>query len=224
MIEINVSDKVRFKLTERGKAILRHAGKADWITDDLLEWQLWEVMSMFGSRFALGDDPPIETTIQVDLNGRADLNEVTRGPDDAVGFLREVLREVDLKSDYLATVAIQKHGGTIPVADKGAFNAGVLNAERTAARKRLKKALVELSKPPAEVEQAHQGGCTTTVMMGSIKADTQYLRYLERVCALREQVAFAREEINLLKQRKANAEKEIERQRAEIARLKALGI
>jgi hypothetical protein len=76
----NVNDKVRVRLTARGREILRqqreelyrgigkkpppHAGpKED--ADGWSEWQLWELMDAFGHHVHLGCDVPFETTIDI---------------------------------------------------------------------------------------------------------------------------------------------------------------
>jgi len=81
-MEFNVNWKVRVRLTNVGRAILRkqHAAINDFIasrgatplrgdgipredSDGWSEWQLWALMEAFGSEMRLGGPVPFETTI-----------------------------------------------------------------------------------------------------------------------------------------------------------------
>lgn len=73
---INLNDRIRFKLTERGKEIYRaywqpYYGDRDPLehlpadADGWREEQLWYFANVFGQHFENGLNPPVETMIQV---------------------------------------------------------------------------------------------------------------------------------------------------------------
>lgn len=80
MMEFNVNDKVRVRLTHHGRDILRGIvadyrqkhPKANALflfpqesDDGWSEWQLWELMSTFGEHCYNGCEVPFETTINI---------------------------------------------------------------------------------------------------------------------------------------------------------------
>ena len=79
MPEFNLNDKVRVKLTERGRAALEADHIAFWASvvgrampytppkedaDGWSEWQLWSLMSALGNHLKIGFSSVMETTIQ----------------------------------------------------------------------------------------------------------------------------------------------------------------
>jgi len=74
--KFNINDKVRVKLTDIGRSVYREhyavldsmLGKERRVipedAEGFSEWQLWRLMSIFGSRIRMGFDPPFETTIE----------------------------------------------------------------------------------------------------------------------------------------------------------------
>lgn len=78
----NVNHKVRIRITARGRDHLRETGRLSMLTpgystavDDATgyaTWQLWEVMSVFGSVMYMGGSVPFETEIELvpDANDR----------------------------------------------------------------------------------------------------------------------------------------------------------
>lgn len=77
-IKFNVNNKVRVKLTDKGRAALRKqwetmfAGYLDKYpyraptedADGWSEWQLWGLMESLGAECTIGFDPPFETEIE----------------------------------------------------------------------------------------------------------------------------------------------------------------
>jgi hypothetical protein len=80
-MRFNINDKVRVKLRESGRRILRrrHAelmqnlpAGSGWEYSDpkededgWSEWQLWNLMQEFGPHIAMGFDPPFDTEIEI---------------------------------------------------------------------------------------------------------------------------------------------------------------
>lgn len=78
-MEFNINGKVRVKLTDFGISLLKdqHESLKDSLpkigdfkppkTDDrgFSEWQLWELMSRFGSEISLGCEVPFHTVIEL---------------------------------------------------------------------------------------------------------------------------------------------------------------
>lgn len=81
MSEFNLNNKVRVKLTDRGRAALEADHATFWASngrpampytapkedaDGWSEWQLWSLMSALGNHVGLGFDNAMETTIQLE--------------------------------------------------------------------------------------------------------------------------------------------------------------
>ena len=75
-MNFNINDKVRVRLTEKGRAALikQHddyfEGRVPYSppkedADGWSEWQLWSLMQDLGHLCRLGIDPPFETIIQI---------------------------------------------------------------------------------------------------------------------------------------------------------------
>lgn len=79
MTEFNVNEKVRVKLTARGRELHRKNHEGFWqgsgfapgyepVPEDAAgwsEWQLWELMREYGPHMYNGCKVPFETTIQI---------------------------------------------------------------------------------------------------------------------------------------------------------------
>jgi len=74
--KININDKMRFQLTERGKKIWLDywrpytGGEEPTLPQETDGWcsgQMWSVMSVFGPHFSCGADIPIKTEILVEV-------------------------------------------------------------------------------------------------------------------------------------------------------------
>lgn len=77
--EISLNDTVRVKLTDRGRQIHRNEHKELFSKlpvyrpykppkedrDGYSQWQLWSLMSTFGSHCNLGSEPPFDINMQV---------------------------------------------------------------------------------------------------------------------------------------------------------------
>jgi hypothetical protein len=74
-MRFNINDRVRVKLTDLGRKIHREnwepivAPRAyhprDEDKDGWSEWQMWELMNMFGPHLANGSPVPFETEIEI---------------------------------------------------------------------------------------------------------------------------------------------------------------
>jgi hypothetical protein len=75
LLSFNINDCVRVKLTEKGKKMLaEHCGGEipDWYDtyykyDEWYQFQLWDLMNIFGSHIHMGSDNPFETNILIEV-------------------------------------------------------------------------------------------------------------------------------------------------------------
>jgi hypothetical protein len=74
----NINEKVKVKLTDKGRAIHREHWAPFSSTDypysppkeidGWTEFQLWDLMAIFGEHIVMGVEPPFETTIDISVN------------------------------------------------------------------------------------------------------------------------------------------------------------
>ena len=82
-IRLNVNDRVRIRLTRRGRQILAVNGRAIWPKEDrdgYSEWQLWELFELFGDKIYLGCETPFETEIILGPSPAVTRVPADRGP------------------------------------------------------------------------------------------------------------------------------------------------
>lgn len=76
LIQINMNDMVWVRLTDFGRAYLKLQSH-HWTNlpaedaDGWARWQLWHLMSTFGSVLGLGEPVPFETVFRVETNAEA---------------------------------------------------------------------------------------------------------------------------------------------------------
>ncbi len=84
-MKFNINEKVRVRLTQRGKALHREDHAKFWAhlgdkapqyippredESGWSEWQMWHLMQDFGPHITLGSQPPFETEIEIPTAAR----------------------------------------------------------------------------------------------------------------------------------------------------------
>lgn len=69
-MKFNINDRVRIKLTDKGRKILQESHSAAWVSlkedaDGWSELKLWHAMSYFGKHIFCGSDLCFETEIEI---------------------------------------------------------------------------------------------------------------------------------------------------------------